>query len=67
MTLGELLNLSRELKGLSLRELEKKSGVSNALISQIETGKVPNPGFRTICKIADVLGVSLKRLGETVE
>lgn len=65
MTLGELINLSRELKKMSLRDLEKKSGVSNALISQIETGQVLNPGFRTVSKIADALGVSLKRLSET--
>lgn len=65
MKLGELVNLSRELKKMSLRDLEKKSGVSNALISQIEKGHVPNPGFRTISKIADALGVSLKRLAET--
>jgi transcriptional regulator with XRE-family HTH domain len=65
MKLGELINLSRELKKMSLRDLEKKSGVSNALICQIETGQVPNPGFRTVCKLASALGVSLKRLGET--
>ena len=65
MKLGELINLSRELKKMSLRDLEKKSGVSNALISQIETGQILNPGFRTICKLAVALGVSLKRLGDT--
>jgi len=65
MKLGELINLSRELKRMSLRDLEKQSGVSNALISQIETGHVKDPGFRTLCKIADALGLSLKRLAAT--
>lgn len=65
MKLGELINLSRELKKLTLRELEKRSGVSNSLISQIESGHVKDPGFRTVCKLAGVLGVSLKRLSET--
>lgn len=65
MTLGELIGLSRELKKMSLRDLEAKSGVSNALISQIESGRVLNPGFRTLCKLADALGLSLKRLAET--
>jgi transcriptional regulator with XRE-family HTH domain len=65
MTLGDLISLSRELKKLTLRDLEAKTGVSNALISQIETGKVKDPGFRTVCKLADGLGITLKRLSET--
>lgn len=65
MKLGELIGLSRELKHWTLRELEEKSGVSNALISQIETGKIKDPGFRTVAKLAKALGLSMKRLSET--
>jgi transcriptional regulator with XRE-family HTH domain len=65
LKLGELLSLSRELKGLSLRELEKRSGVSNALISQIETGHISEPSFRNIVRLSKALGVSLKRLAGT--
>lgn len=65
MKLGELISLSRELKKLTLRDLEAKTGVSNAVISQIESGRVKDPGFRTVCKLAAALGLSLKRLSET--
>lgn len=65
MKLHELLSLSRELKGITLRDLEKKTGISNALLSQIESGKVREPSFRNIVKIAAALGLSLKRLAET--
>lgn len=65
MNLGELIGLSRELKGLTLRGLEQKSGVSNALISQIENGDVKNPGFWTVAKLAKALGITMKRLAET--
>ena len=65
MKLGELISLSRELKGWSLRELENRCGVSNSLLSQIETGHIKEPGFRTVAKIANSLGLSLKRLSET--
>lgn len=65
MKLHELLSLSRELKGITLRDLEKTTGISNALLSQIETGKVQEPSFRNIVKIAKALGLSLKRLAET--
>ncbi len=61
MTLGELIGVARECKGWTLRDLEKASGVSNALISQIETGKVKDPGFRTVVRIVDALGLSLDR------
>jgi transcriptional regulator with XRE-family HTH domain len=65
MKLHELIALSRELKGLTLRELEKQTGVSNAVLSQIETGKVQEPGFRNVVKIARALGISLDRLAAT--
>lgn len=65
MKMGELLALARDLKGMTLRDLERVSGVSNALISQIETGKVKEPGFSTVVRIADALGLSLERVAAT--
>lgn len=56
--------MAREIKGLTLRQLERECGVSNALLSQIETGKVKDPGFRTMVKIARALGVKLDRLAD---
>lgn len=61
MILGDLIGTARECKGWTLRELEKVSGVSNALISQIETGKVRDPGFATVVRLVDALGVTLDR------
>jgi transcriptional regulator with XRE-family HTH domain len=61
MRLGELIAVARECKGWTLRDLEKKTGVSNALISQIETGKVRDPGFSTVVLLLDALGVTLDR------
>ena len=66
MSLGELIAIARELKGWTLRDLEKRCGVSNALLSQIETGKVKNPSFATVVSIADAIGVSLDRAASTV-
>ena len=64
MKLGRMIALARELKGLPLRELEKLTGISNALLSQIETGKVRDPGFRKMVKISRALGVDLKHLAD---
>lgn len=66
LRLGELLAVARELKGWTLRELEAKCGVSNPLLSQIETGKVKDPGFGTIIKISDALGIPVERLAACV-
>lgn len=65
MKLGELLKLSRELKGWTLRQLEDKTGISNALLSQIETGHVKEPGFQKVVKIARTLNLKLDRLADT--
>jgi len=62
MKIGELIGIARDLKKLTLRDLERETGVSNALISQIENGHVRDPGFFTVLKIANGLGLSLERL-----
>lgn len=62
MKLGETLRAARQRKKYTLRALEKISGVSNALISQIETGHVKDPGFKTVCKIAAALRINIKAL-----
>ena len=57
----------RELRlglGLSLRELEEATGVSNAYLSQIESGVRPRPSADILQKLAPVLGVSLRELLE---
>ena len=64
-TIGEWLALARELKGWTLRDLEKRTGISNALISQMETGHIKEPSFRNIVRLARALGLKLDRLAET--
>lgn len=64
MTLGELIAVARECKGMTLRQLESKTGISNSLLSQIESGHVKEPGFRNVVKIAKVLGLKLDRLAK---
>lgn len=66
MTLGELIAVARECKGWSLRDLEKQCGVSNALLSQIETGQIKDPGFSKVVEIMDALGLSLDRAATNI-
>jgi transcriptional regulator with XRE-family HTH domain len=62
MRLGELICVARECKGWSLRELEKRTDISNALLSQIETGHVKNPSWKNVVKISKALGLKLDRV-----
>jgi transcriptional regulator with XRE-family HTH domain len=65
MRLGELIAVGRECKGWTLRDLERETGISNALISQIETGKVKDPGFSTVVRLIEALGISMERAAST--
>ena len=56
--LGPRLRQLRGRAGLSQRELARRAGVTNATISQIETGRV-SPSVASLRKIAGALGLSL--------
>lgn len=62
MKVGELIAVARECKSLSLRDLEERTGISNALLSQIETGQIKSPSWKNIVRIAKALGLKLDRL-----
>lgn len=66
MKFGELIAIGRECKGWTLRDMERETGISNALISQIEHGRVKDCGFRTAITLLDALGISLERAAKTV-
>lgn len=61
---GQYLRQIRKHAGLSIRQLEEKSGVSNAYLSQIETGKRGIPSADVIKKLHGPLGVEYEDLLE---
>ena len=60
--LGPYLKTIREANALSLREVERKSGISNAFISQMESGKVKQPSPVILYKLAELFGVPYESL-----
>ena len=58
---GAHLKRLRESKGLTLVDLEVKSGVNNGDISKIEGGKI-NLAFTTLAKLANGLNIPLSEL-----
>lgn len=60
--LGKYLRRARKRLKLTLREVEKLSGVSNSHLSQLERDIKKNPHPRTLRKLGRVYGLSMKSL-----
>ena len=59
--LGDSLRELRKRKHLSLRDIEKESGVSGSYLSQVEQGK-RHPSADLLRKIAPTYGASVREL-----
>ena len=62
---GKFIKELREKKGVTLRDIEEVTGISNVYICQLETGarkKVPSPD--NLQALAEYFGVTLKELLE---
>jgi transcriptional regulator with XRE-family HTH domain len=56
--LGSFLRAGREGKGLTLRAAEEVTGVSNAYLSQLESGKIAQPSPAVLHKLCLAYNVS---------
>ena len=54
-----LLKDERQQQGISQTEMARRLGVSRRWLIEFEHGRVPNPGFATILKALETLGLSL--------
>jgi HTH-type transcriptional regulator, competence development regulator len=59
---GQFLRSLRKRQGLSLRDAEKKCGVSNAYIAQLEKGDRPPPRPNILRKLAQAYNVTVREL-----
>lgn len=60
--LGPRLKAARKGRGWTLREAERRSGVPNAHISQVETGAIRHPGLGVLTRLAVAYEVPLHEL-----
>lgn len=58
---GRYIQLLRQKRGLTQEVFAEKLGMSITYVSYLEIGKY-SPSFKTLFKIADVLGVKVKDL-----
>ena len=63
MPLGDRLKRERERKGWSQNELSRLSGVRQALISELESGKKRDTKGSVLKRLARTLGVTMDYLG----
>lgn len=62
--LANELRRIRGIRGISLRNIEDITKISNAYLSQLETGKAENPAPAVLYKLAKVLDVPYESLME---
>ena len=62
--LGKYLKNLRDASRLSLRAVEKETGISNAMLSQLESGRVKQPSPIFLYKLAELYGIPYEVLME---
>jgi HTH-type transcriptional regulator, competence development regulator len=62
--LGEVLRRARLHRGLSLRDVERRTEISNAHISQIEKGKIRRPEPALLFELAKAYGLNYGLLAQ---
>jgi transcriptional regulator with XRE-family HTH domain len=60
--IGKRIKILRLERGLTQRDIEEATGISRSHISNIESGRVANPGLDTLEKITKALKVSVSFL-----
>jgi HTH-type transcriptional regulator, competence development regulator len=61
-TLGDILKSARADAGLTLREVERRTGVRSGHLSQLETGTIGKPEMAILWELAAVYGIDFSRL-----
>jgi transcriptional regulator with XRE-family HTH domain len=60
--LGAALREARERRGLSLREVERRTGIRNAHLSQLETGTIVRPEMALLWDLAEAYELDFSEL-----
>lgn len=60
--LGAVLRAARGRAGLSLRDVERRTGLRNAHVSQVETGAIAKPEMAMLWELAALYGLDFTEL-----
>ncbi|HVE45143.1 MAG TPA: helix-turn-helix transcriptional regulator [Acidimicrobiales bacterium] len=64
--LGQLLQRLRLDAGLTLYELERRSGINRSTLQRMETGSTTNPDTKTLNALARFFGIDAEQLYDAV-
>jgi HTH-type transcriptional regulator, competence development regulator len=64
LSLGDVLRTLRNAHGLTLRDVEDSTKISNAYLSQLETGKISRPDPNILFKLSQAYQASYQTLME---
>lgn len=64
---GEYLKKLREDRNMTLRDVEEQAKISNAYLSQVETGVRSAPTMKILSRLAEAYGVPVSLLAEQAE
>lgn len=62
--LGEVLRRARQHCGFSLRQVEQRSGIANAHLSQIERGSIKKPDPVLLMELAELYQLNFQLIAE---
>lgn len=60
--IGSTLRGLRRANGLTLAAIEAQTGVQNGYLSQLETGKITNPGPQMLTRLAPAYGLTVDQI-----
>jgi transcriptional regulator with XRE-family HTH domain len=61
-SLGEKLKAARKERGMSLRDVERETEISNAHLSQVESGKIERPDMSMLYLLATLYELDYREL-----
>lgn len=61
-SLGKVIRAARKRAGLPAAQVARRAELDPAYYGRIEAGRVPNPPFATVVRVARALGLSLDEL-----
>ena len=62
LSLGDYLRAARTKAGLSIRDLERVTGIANGYITKLERGQKTNPSAEVLLKLAEALELDASTL-----
>lgn len=62
--LGEILKRARTHRGLTLRDVEQRTGIPNPHLSQIERGQIKRPDAKILWELCELYLLDYSRLAE---